>query len=182
MSNLLPKRDKKRLNIEYLFRLISIVLIFSSTTILLSIISSLPSYFLSNTKTNLVEERVNFLKTYLEEKKKTDPAPVLFQTNEKIEVLELLKIPKINESIRSILSEKRSSIKINNFNLRGTDEGARSLFVGGEARDRDSLISFAESLESVSQFMNIDLPLSNLAKNRDVDFSIVIELNQTNSE
>ena len=54
------------------------------------------------------------------------------------------------------------------------------LFIGGESLNRDSLIAFSESLKSVNKFINVDLPLANLAKNRDVDFDIKVELNQAN--
>jgi hypothetical protein len=176
VSNLLPEKDKKKIKREYLTRLLIVILLFSALTISLNLLLLLPSYFLSNGDRGLIEERVSFLKSYLEIRKESGITSVLPLTNEKIKALEISEIPKINSSIKSILSEKSRSIRINSFNLRSSNDGSRTLLISGRADNRDGLISFSESLKSTGSFVDIDLPLSNLAKNINVDFSIKIGL------
>lgn len=52
--------------------------------------------------------------------------------------------------------------------------------VSGTATGREALLKFTGSLENIDIFKSVDLPVSNLAKNKDIDFSIdIIQLPQS---
>ena len=61
---------------------------------------------------------------------------------------------------------------------RSINDEKKSLFVGGIASDRDSLIDFTESLKTINDFSAVNLPVSNLAKNKDIDFNIELKFSQ----
>jgi Tfp pilus assembly protein PilN len=182
VSNLLPERDKKKIKKEYLLRLLSVSLLFFSITIFLNLLLLLPLYYLSNNKINTAKERISFLESYLQKKEESGLASVLSPTNEKIDALNSLEVFRVDKSIESILSKKNSSIKINKITLRSETDEKKTLSIKGEASSRDNLISFSESLKAINQFTNVELPLSNLAKNINVDFNIKIEIKDTDTE
>jgi hypothetical protein len=47
--------------------------------------------------------------------------------------------------------------------------------VSGKAVSRDALLSFSKALKSNHRFESVDLPVSNLAKSKDIEFSISIK-------
>jgi len=179
MANLLPERNKKSIRREYLLRLLGVFLIFSAITLFLVSIFLLPSFFLSKNKAGLANEKIEFLKSYIEKISRSGITDLLIETNRKIEILGLSEEKSLNEAISLIIDKKNNSILITDFALRITEDEVKgkekSLFVGGLADNRSSLISFVESLESISGFKNIDLPVSNLAQNEDIDFSLKVE-------
>jgi hypothetical protein len=55
-------------------------------------------------------------------------------------------------------------------------EGENStLSIGGVATTRDALLSFKKKLEADEKFEEIVLPVSSLAKDTDIDFSLQIK-------
>jgi hypothetical protein len=50
-----------------------------------------------------------------------------------------------------------------------------NLFISGKAGDRDGLITFTDSLKTVSEFSDVNLPISNLAKSKNINFDLKIE-------
>ena len=181
MANLLPQRNKKAVKREYLLRLLGAFLVFSSLTLFLVSIFLLPSFFLSKNKADLANEKVEFLRSYIDKTQKFGITDLLIETNRKIEILGLAEEQNLSEAIRLIINEKNNSIGITDFVLRiieDKEEGKeKSIFVGGVAANRSGLISFAESLESINSFKDVDLPVSNLAKNEDINFTLKVEFN-----
>jgi hypothetical protein len=182
MSNLLSPKDKKEIKREYLLRLMAVATLFLGMTMVVALILSLPSYFLSSSKVELVSDRVDFLKSYIKKRQESNVTLGLLKTNEKIEALQNINENRLSESIQLILNEKTESIKITGITLRETGDNGRDIFVSGMARNRDSLISFRDSLKLISFFVEVDLPISNLAKNQNIDFNLRIRLRSAQVE
>ncbi|PIP86648.1 hypothetical protein COV42_00155 [Candidatus Campbellbacteria bacterium CG11_big_fil_rev_8_21_14_0_20_44_21] len=178
MPNLLPQNNKKKIREEYLLRLLALVLVFSFITFLLASVFFLPSYFLSKNKAGLASEKISFLKSYVEKTQKSGLSEDVISTNLKIKTLSFPEKIKFHLSIRSILDKKAAPIRITSLVLRSINDEKKSLFVGGIASDRDSLIDFTESLKTINDFSAVNLPVSNLAKNKDIDFNIELKFSQ----
>lgn len=76
--------------------------------------------------------------------------------------------------IQNILSYRSEQIFINSMEISrsaGTSTSAEVLIIG-KADSRESLIDFKKSLEVEKTFRNIDLPVSDLAKSKDIKFSL----------
>ena len=72
------------------------------------------------------------------------------------------------------LAKKGSGIVITSINLvRGGTPGAITL--SGIASSRDALVAFSKRLQAEPAFSNATLPVSSLAKNKDIPFSIAID-------
>ena len=66
-----------------------------------------------------------------------------------------------------------SGIYLTNFSYQTTDN---QIALNGWANWRENLIDFQESLEEDALFKEIEAPLSNLIKQRDIDFSFTLKL------
>jgi len=75
--------------------------------------------------------------------------------------------------LEDILLEKNSGIVLQSVSLeRKKDYWAISL--SGRAVSRENLVSFSEKLEASASLSEVNLPVSSLAKNNDVSFSITL--------
>jgi hypothetical protein len=65
-----------------------------------------------------------------------------------------------------------SGISLSSISLKRTDTG--SIVLAGTAATRDALVAFSKSLQAESSFSGVSLPISSLAKSKDISFSISI--------
>ncbi len=72
------------------------------------------------------------------------------------------------------------AITIESVSLARTDGVVESMTVTGVADTRATLAEFRDAIEANERFVSADLPLSNLAKDRDITFSIEIAFNNSN--
>jgi hypothetical protein len=160
--------------------LIVFLLLFSGTMVLFSIYL-LPSYFLSRGKVSIAEEKVRFLDSYVNKSEESGVGTIIRETNEKIKALKTTEDFQVSELLTLISSEKNRSVQITGFTLRrGTDD--ISIFVNGTALSRAGLIAFNEALKSIGKFSEVELPISNLAKNENINFNIKINIKTRSTE
>jgi len=182
MSNLLSPKDKKKVKREYLLRLVVLVLLALGLTFLIIFIASIPSYFLSEHKVSVASDRIDFLESLIKESQASDSTDELTFTNEKIKSLRDSREFDLSGAIQFVLTKKTSSIKITALSIKTMSDVERELIVKGIAQNRESLISFSDGLKSINRFVDVDLPISNLAKNIDIEFSLKIKLKSGQTE
>lgn len=73
--------------------------------------------------------------------------------------------------IERVLSEKNEGVKISSLSLERKKEGWL-VGLSGRAETREVMVDFSKRLETVPAFSLVDLPVSSLAKNRDISFTI----------
>src|SRR3989344_3256231 len=173
MFVLLSEQNKKDLLRQYRLRITSTVAFLASTIFLISIALLLPSYFLLNAeKVRLEGETENFSKHI--SKKNSEG---LINTLNDIKSMVALVVPeetKIFSTIKTILARRPSSVLINSFRYTRGDGKESSLVLEGMAASRNSLISFSKNLKTDPLFKSVDLPISNLARESDVKFTMTI--------
>ncbi|MDP1625445.1 MAG: hypothetical protein Q8L64_06870 [bacterium] len=74
-----------------------------------------------------------------------------------------------------VLINDRSGISITAI---GASRKDGSMSIRGIANTRETLVAFSQSLQGEPSFVSVDLPVSSLAKNRDISFAITIMLKQ----
>ena len=74
-----------------------------------------------------------------------------------------------------VMVQAGNGISINSLTVM-RDEKNGTIRVEGIASTRESLVNFSRSLQGEPSFASVDLPVSSLAKNRDIPFSIGIGL------
>ena len=169
MYKLLPEKAREKVKYEYLLRR-SVVMVGAFVLVLVvAIVGLFPSYILSKALQKEVAERTQTLGL------EPEPEAVVWEswlTGIKLK-LKLL-APKLDEDrpstlLAQVIAERGSGIKINSFSwVKG--ESKSELAVTGVAADRQALLAFENKLNSSKRFSAVTLPVSNLAKDRDISF------------
>lgn len=173
MFTFLPRTYKVEVEREYRKRLLTVgwglffALMFSAAAL------SLPSYVIMLVKKTNAEsafegsgspapETVDFESQVKDIQAKATLLSTTFENKPLVSILELVsaRVAQPGISITGI------SLK------RGGAEGDISL--SGVASTRDALVNFSKALAGEPAFKNVSLPISSLAKSRDIPFSIVV--------
>ena len=73
--------------------------------------------------------------------------------------------------ISELVLKKTEGIKIRKISYVNDQSSGKKIIIGGIANDREALLLFRKSLESSENFKDIELPISNFVKGRDIDFT-----------
>jgi hypothetical protein len=176
MFKLLTEEERQKVAGEYVIRRTAVFLLALVLVFAVGIIGLLPSYVLSSVRQNEVLERVRIMGVTEEEVGESDIQIWLAAMNRKLQVLSpALDIDRPSDFVERILDEKITGIRITAFSwLRVKNE--ITLSVSGVALDRQTLISFENRIDSSDYFSKVTLPISNLTKDRNIDFQIKFSL------
>ncbi len=106
----------------------------------------------------------------------TNPATSVIKTiNSRLGVINTsLQYPKLLPHLNTVLSNKTSAIQLTHFSYTVTASTTATFIVSGVSATRESLVSYVKKLEETKSFKKVDLPISNLAKEKNIDFTINI--------
>ncbi len=175
---LLPEDEIKSLRREYRIRLIIIFLFFISIAVVIGILSLFPAYLAVYSPDTWAlarydEQQVNKQLISTEEMQKQLARTQMIV--QKITVAE--DSAGYADMVENILSHRTGKISITSFDLSrsaGTTTSAVAV-ITGKASSREALINFKKNLEGDTRFKKVELPLSDLAKNRDIKFTLTIK-------
>jgi len=172
MFILLPQEHRGNLLRQYRLRLAIIALFLFSGSIFIALILLVPSYFLVKVdKNGILQEKLVVEKSINEEGDK-DIEKALAEL--KSDILILNTVDQNPSSLISFILEKKSKgVHLNEFAYKYFPEES-TLSVSGRADSRKELIAFSKKLELNPQFKEVDLPISNLAKDSNIPFTINI--------
>ncbi|MBA3733485.1 hypothetical protein H0W91_03890 [Patescibacteria group bacterium] len=177
MFNLLPDNFKKQLKTEYRFRLLTVAMSFILFIQLSFFIFLLPSWLISYYRekdANLEAEKMNQL---LLNSNLNSIASSTIGLNIKLKTLNtVLDYPKVVPLVLTIISQKNSNIHINELSYSTPGGKNAHITLGGISNTRESLVNFQKNLENTGDFSKVDLPISNLAKEKNINFSINLTL------
>ena len=179
MSNLLPQKQQKTLKAAYNVRRFGVIFSLLCVILLVSLVLLFPSYLLSKVRaTGVSMDLETFKKTSNTENQNGDLEVRLRDAKDKARALQISeKNPSVYELFR-IFENKSRSIKIKEVSyLKGLQE--TTIAIQGRAASRESLTEFEKQLRSNVNFSGIDLPISNFAKEKDIDFTIDIKVKNT---
>lgn len=175
MINLIPQVAKDKIVSEYWIRVVSVwLLIISIVSIVVSLLL-LPTYVLITSKVNAytssategAEKIAEYDVSYL----------ALTEVNKQAQMLlDLRKVKQTSELIETLESIKGSEITITKFSIHRSGMGLESVNINGKATTRKSLSDFRDLLLTLPEVKDVKLPISNLAKDRDIKFDIAIVL------
>lgn len=177
---LLPKEETKFLRNEYRIRLLIIALFFISCSVTIGIFSLLPSYIFSISKENSIRRQADDL----QKKRQASGVDQIEKDLVKSQAISEKILANENTSafsdvIQKILSHKEAGLTVNYFEMSrsaGTST-AVSTVIHGKAVNRDILIHFKKSIEGDVAFSKVELPVSDLAKSKDISFAMNISYN-----
>ncbi len=178
MTNLLSQTKLANLAKEYKYRLTTVAIFAFVVVVVLSAGFLVPSFIISNVKLAGIATEAQKARAVSElQNTKNTSGTILKDT--KTQLL-LLQPDASEDSVQNVLGlitkNKSSDIRIQNVSFERGVAGAEDgkIVVSGIAKNRESLTTFSSQIQSNSIFKNVDLPISNFAKNKDIAFSMQI--------
>lgn len=175
MANLIPPSARVRVKREYWIRVISVWMMLVGTACLMVATLQAPAYV-------LVKEQMSVFNHWYKEvegdsKQFKSLAEVIDRTNEISLMLNKEEEHLLfSDLIKEVEDVATNDIHISDFTISRKEGVVESFNVAGKAASRSSLADFKKDLEASELFESVELPLSNLAKDVDISFNILIVL------
>lgn len=172
MINLLPESQESVVMGEYRRRLIVVTLSLFTFVCFLSLLFLLPSFILSGVKLKSLSERAAlFSDKKLEE---GDSAAALTRLEGQVALMKTRQERRdVGTLIDTVIARKGGLVVLKGFSYERRGETSK-LDVNGTAKTRAALIAFVDRLKEQKEFSEVYSPVSNLVKDRDIDFTVQI--------
>src|SRR3989344_1685947 len=171
MFKLLTEEERKKMEYEYTLRRGIVILAALIAVVIIGMIGLFPSYVISSAQQREVEE---FIGPENVEVKKDYSSLNYWLEGMKFRLSALepnLDKDRASAFFEEVLKEKVSGIKINVL-VWAKLEKKTTVSISGVALDRQSLLAFENRLNTSGKFSSVTLPVSNLAKDRNIAFQI----------
>jgi hypothetical protein len=178
MFNLLPSKDQYNLSSEYRLRFAAIALLLLGALGMVALVALVPSLLLSYQKKQAVEKTFESLKLDVlsDSRRKFDEA-LIVAGKEARALKATVSAASVYGLIEDVIRAKPESIKISGFRVARNPDGTHRVALIGQARDRNSLLSFTKVLEKDKSFTKVTVPVSNFVEAENINYSIVIDAN-----
>lgn len=175
MINLIPPKAKKIVIREYWTRAGAVWLLMFSFAFLIMAFLSVPTYILLRSLESAMASQIDYAKaeqgSYKESESTIKNANALINHLNRSEA---------QMSFSSLLGEldtvAGAGVTLTEFGFVEEDGALKQISLLGHADTRVLLSSFRDRLVAHNLFLSVDLPLSNLAKDRDITFSMKVML------
>lgn len=182
MINLLPEKEKKQFKLHILNRQIIVSGLFSIGAILFLSIFMLIIYLtLFLTQSQIKQSNVLFSEAQeLEERISQLNKELAGFINQRLEYLNQIEDKKIywSEVLEQLTIITPDNVRL--VLLETDKKEENKIKIGGNAKTRDDVLLFQKILEQEKQFIEIESPLSNFVKQKDVDFYFSFKIKNAN--
>ncbi|HEY4511725.1 MAG TPA: hypothetical protein VJH55_02700 [Candidatus Paceibacterota bacterium] len=173
MLNLLPEDKKVILKNDYLLRFSIVAVLLACLVIVIGIVLLLPSYLLLHATELALEDELR-LKQNTESSKEYEKLRGLIKNaNADLATLTPTEVT-VRELIELVVNKKGPAISIAHITATRKTDRAVTMLVGGVAKTREDLVAFTRVLEADRAFEKVVLPVSNLAKSKDIVFTLSV--------
>ncbi len=170
--NFLLEEDKKEIKREYCRRFVTVLGVFSLSVFLIGTVFLASIIISLKLDANALARQSEFTQQRFEESGAKSFSPLIQDLNDKINFI-ARKQAKIRENsliIKKIIGAEPEGIKINSLSLNGG-----KLVLQGYSNTRQNLVFLIDRLKQTG-FEKVESPLSNIIKERDIEFTINIQL------
>lgn len=178
MHTYLPEEQKKALRSEYITRLMIIILLVGAGVCVAGTIFILPAYVAARSDARDKEYQLsNEEQKKLLAQVKENELQVKYATDFSSRFLEGSNNPTL---IRALLISNESlvpGVKLTSFELSTNASSTIDLRVSGVSANRDALLAFRKKIEVYKGVQKVELPVSDLAKSKDLSFVMRITAN-----
>lgn len=181
MINLLSDTEKELLRREYARRRMVASLVLASITLLAGALLLVPPYYAAHGKYRSYAERTA---GFGSDSAPTSTAAILATVRGVKDRLSLVKkaVPaNVDDILAAVVEKKDKRVMIRSFlyESKQSDKGTAAVVtLGGTADTRDALIAYVNRLKQVERFAQVYSPISNLVKDKNIDYTIQISLNR----
>ncbi len=179
MLSFLPQNNRKKVIAEYLSRVFVIFLVFLFSSAVILIFLFIPSAIFSKYKNQTVNNQLESIKV-ADRSKNQDPTELIKKINAMVGMLSNEKTASIlmSDMIQKIISLKNKNIQISSISISKDNSASEKIIISGVAKTRDDLTMFDNDLKNDDSFYSVDLPISDLIKNTDAQFTITLVYNK----
>jgi hypothetical protein len=181
MINLIPPIAKKSIATEYWVRVVTVWLWLLTGSAFIGAVLLLPVYVLIDTQIAAYRDSANaaiqqiatFENVSLELARSTKQAQLIMGSDDQVHFSQL---------IYEIRSLEGQGVALSQIEISRALVGVSPILITGQADDRRSLSNFRDRLLANQNVEAVDFPISNLAKDSDIPFSMMVTIrNQTSS-
>lgn len=172
MLNLLPKNYKENVRGEYLRRLSIVVLIGLTLTDIFFLVAISPAYISISMRKKIVEEANSSIKNSTNTKDREMILSNIKDLKSRLDTAGAISGDIPSEFIDKALQLKGSGIYIQNISYTKKEGRQREVILAGVAASRLSLIDFSKRIKLSDWTLSSDIPLSNLASDKNINFSV----------
>jgi MarR-like DNA-binding transcriptional regulator SgrR of sgrS sRNA len=172
MLNIIPEEERKKLTEAYKSRVVITCLASVAIIFLVGGLFLLPAYIIAAYKMEeILQPKVGTTSV-----ENTEILQSLALTNSKVAiVLNYATNISITNRLKNILAMEEARVSIENIsykNMGKEDQGKIQVLISGQAVDREALLSFEKRLKTLNFLESVSLPVSNFAKDREIDFNL----------
>lgn len=178
MINLIPATAKHSLIKEYWVRTATVWFFLWSVAILLGVFILIPSYVLTHSQVSAYKdsaqsatEKIANFETVSKELARAGVWAGMLKEN--------FSHPNNSQYIALFRSLEGDGITISQISITWGDSGVEPIIVAGIADNRQALATFRDTLVAQKVVTDVNLPLSNLAKDKDIPFEVTVTIDNT---
>jgi hypothetical protein len=173
MINLIPPTAKKGIRLEYWLRVVTMWFVLLIGALIGSIAVMAPAYVLIDLQIDASAE--SSLAASQKIASYEAVANELKQSNvEAKAVIDTTSYVPISDYVALVRSLEGTNISVSEIIVSRSKDSFSPIQVKGEAVDRQSLAKFRDDLLAQPVVASVDLPISNLAKDRDIQFNLSV--------
>lgn len=173
MINLLPPHARKQVKIEYWIRAVSVWILLVTCACLAVGLLLFPSLVLISSQLALYDDEYAAASSQNESYGKI-AAEIDIANQISAKLMEVERAPLFSGLLMEIDAVANEDIAVKSIVMERTNGTVESIIMTGEAVSRVALVEFRDELEKHARFDSVELPLSNLAKDKEVPFSITV--------
>lgn len=181
---LLPKHDIDILKNEYRIRVFTLLMFFISCSIVAGIVALIPAYLYSYNQEKDSLKKLN----QVQQNKESNGINEVIKNLEVAEKL-LVKLKEdspaieISQTLDRVLTHGSGLVSISAFQLNATKSASSSaeIVIQGKTKNRETLLTFKKNLEQDVIFYDVEMPISDLAKNKESTYAIKLKLKKQNA-
>jgi hypothetical protein len=175
MINLLPVPAKKSILLEYWIRVVSVWMIVWAVALFAATSIFLPVYVLIGSQVKSYADSAAVASQKVASYESVSVALVQASQQAKL-IIDEMNRPQFSSYIHKFEQLQGEGIQFSNIKLGRDDAGITPVTIGGVASDRQALASFRDRLLADEEVSAVNLPISNLARDKDIAFSISVTL------
>jgi hypothetical protein len=175
MINLIPPQAKKSLGFEYWIRVASVWLYLWAFAVFAAGCLMFPSYVLIGSQVDAYSASAEDASEMVENYEVVSNTLVR-ASQEARAVVDESRFQRFSDVMALIRELQGEAVQLSSMSLGRNDTAVNPVRLSGMASNREALDSFRDRLLAQPEVDRVDLPISNLANNRDIQFTITVTL------
>jgi len=175
MINLIPQKEKRSILVEYWVRVVTVWLTLWAVALFVSAGILLPAYVLIGSQVSVYETSAAQASQKVATYENVSESLTRASQQAKV-VIDELYVPVFSDYISLFEGLQGEGVEISKIKLNRDENGIAPVSLVGIASDRRTLASFRDRLLADEHITSVDLPISNLARDVDINFTITVTL------